>query len=124
MRVYLAGGINGLTDSQCKDWREYAKTRLPDTLDPMRRDYRGIEGDHVQEIVEFDIDDINACDAVLANCSAPSWGTGMEIRFARSRDKLIHVVVPEGKAVSPWLWYHADGVHTTLDAAIDALLAE
>jgi methylthioribose-1-phosphate isomerase len=123
MRVYLAGGINGLADSQCKDWREYAKTRLPDTIDPMRRDYRGREAECVREIVELDVEDIRASRAVLANCATPSWGTAMEIYIAWNNGKAIHVVVPAGNPVSPWLRYHTDGVHTTLDAAIDALLA-
>jgi len=42
--TYLCGGINGLNDSQCKNWREEAKELLgTETLDPMRNDYRGIE---------------------------------------------------------------------------------
>jgi len=40
VKVYLCGPINGRTDDDAKNWREYAKTRLPDTLDPMARDYR------------------------------------------------------------------------------------
>jgi nucleoside 2-deoxyribosyltransferase len=27
-KVYLCGGINGLSDSDCKDWREYVKEEL------------------------------------------------------------------------------------------------
>jgi hypothetical protein len=43
MKVYLCGPINGCTDSECIDWRAAAKKRLSDTIDPMRRDYRGRE---------------------------------------------------------------------------------
>jgi hypothetical protein len=42
--IYLCGGINKLSDSEAKDWREAAKSELSGTyklLDPMRRDYRG-----------------------------------------------------------------------------------
>lgn len=45
MKVYLCGPINGCTDDQCKNWREAAKQVLSDTVDPMRRDYRGREDD-------------------------------------------------------------------------------
>ena len=83
MKVYLCGGINGLSDAACKDWREHAKSRLPDTLDPMRRDYRGVEAMHVDDIVQGDLDDIYESAAVLANCVRPSWGTAMEIRVAQ-----------------------------------------
>ena len=39
MIVYLCGGINNLTDSECNDWRTKAKETLKHkTLDPMRRD--------------------------------------------------------------------------------------
>jgi len=44
MKVYLAGPIHDLPDDKCKDWREYAKEKLEcETLDPMRRDFRGME---------------------------------------------------------------------------------
>ena len=52
--LYLCGGINGLSDSDCTDWREFCKKQLEHThkiLDPMRRDYRGREDQCVNEIV-------------------------------------------------------------------------
>jgi hypothetical protein len=56
MLVYLAGAINGCTDDECKDWRELVKSIIgvEKTLDPMRRDYRGVELDCINEIVEGD----------------------------------------------------------------------
>lgn len=80
--VYLAGGINGLSDSDAKDWREYAKQRLIyRTLDPMRRDYRGKEDESVDEIVHGDLEDIDLCRIILASCLRPSWGTAMELHY-------------------------------------------
>ena len=45
--VYLCGGINGLTDGECNDWRTMAKEQIKghEFLDPMRRDYRGREAE-------------------------------------------------------------------------------
>jgi hypothetical protein len=54
MKTYLCGGINELSDSACCDWRAVAKSLLrTETLDPMRRDYRGREGDFTNEIIEI-----------------------------------------------------------------------
>lgn len=118
--VYLAGPINGCTDDESVNWRETAKTRLGvdvDCLDPMRRDYRGIEGDFFTELVETDKNDISSSSYVIANCWKPSFGTAMEILYAHSFSKPVVVVVPSLTHVSPWLSYHATVVDS-LDAAI------
>ena len=120
--VYLCGGINGLADAECKDWREYAKTRLSRTLDPMRRDYRGRESECVDEIVRGDIIDIDNSHVVLAMCPKPSWGTAMEIFYAYDQSKPVVAVVPSGVPVSPWLTYHSSKIFNSLDAAINYIL--
>lgn len=119
MLVYLCGPINGCTDAECNDWRAYAKSRLPDTLDPMRRDYRGREAESVNEIVELDKIDVQECDAVIANCPKPSVGTSMEVFYAWQLGKTIAVIAPE--PVSPWLRYHSTKVFGTIKEAIDWL---
>lgn len=125
MVIYLAGPINGCSDSECKDWRECAKIKIHSaghqTLDPMRRDYRGIEAECVRAIVEGDKEDIGNSDRILAMCPKPSVGTSMEIMLAWSTKILVGAVVPDKSKASPWLLYHAS-VHESLDAAIDALL--
>lgn len=118
--VYLCGGINGLSDSECKDWREAAKLRLPRTLDPMRRDYRGREGNSAA-IVNDDLQDIYDSSCVLAMCTTPSWGTAMEIFHAHSINRLVFAVVPSISHTSPWLVYHTASLHHSLDAAIAAI---
>lgn len=119
--VYLAGGINGLSDADAKDWREYAKERLnTDTLDPMRRDYRGKEDESVAEIVQGDLADIQSSDVILASCVRPSWGTAMEIHYAsHTLRKPVYAVVPEGQAISPWLRFYTYDVFRTFEDAID-----
>lgn len=119
--VYLCGGINGLSDADAKDWREDAKLRLPLTLDPMRRDYRGREAECVAEIVIGDLKDIADSDVVLAMCNRPSWGTAMEIYHAAIIVGIpVYTVVPLDVAVSPWLSHHS-AIFTSLDSAIDAI---
>lgn len=120
MKVYLCGGINGLNDGQCRDWREQAKLSLAaETIDPMRRDYRGVEDSNVQDIVRNDLEDISQCDVVLVNACRPSWGTAMEIVYAKQAGKLCFAFVLGPLApVSPWLRYHCDSVFVSLDEAV------
>jgi nucleoside 2-deoxyribosyltransferase len=117
--TYLCGGINGLSDSQCKDWRKESKSLLnTNTLDPMRRDYRGIEHLNTDKIVEDDIKDIQESDFVLVNAEKPSWGTAMEIVYSYEFAKEI-VAFTTGPRISPWLKYHCNAILETLEEAID-----
>jgi nucleoside 2-deoxyribosyltransferase len=121
MKVYLCGGINGLSDADAKDWREEAKQLLAghECVDPMRRDYRGREAENVEAIVQGDIDDIDECDIVLAMCPRPSWGTGMEIFYAHQCGKIVYIVVPD--PCSPWLMHHCTERFDSLAEAVDAI---
>lgn len=126
--VYLAGGINGLTDSDANDWRTEAKALIPRSigvLDPMARDYRGSEDANVEAIVHGDLADIAKCQAIIAYCPRPSWGTAMEIHHsatdrypAGGRKRNTVAIVPAGVPVSPWLQYHTDAVVETLAEAV------
>jgi len=121
MKVYLAGPIHDLPDDKCKDWREYAKEKLEcETLDPMRRDFRGMEEEAMAEIVEGDKADILEADFILVNYAhktPSSTGTAMEILFAWEQHKTVIVAIEQDK-VSPWLTYHSHAVVKTLDEAI------
>lgn len=124
MRVYLAGPINGCTDGEAKDWRAYIAKTGPDSceyLDPMTRDYRGVEDFFYPIIVQKDKDDIDDCDVVLASCPTPSVGTSMEIFYAHSLGKTVICVVPSGSKVSPWLRVHSDIVLSDFGMACEYL---
>lgn len=122
--VYLCGGINGLSDAQCKDWREVAKSILTPsgvaTLDPMRRDFRGKEAESVREIVDGDLRDIALSDVVLVNASRPSWGTAMEVVYAKKdhRPPVIYAF-GAGHTPSPWLVYHCRRLFVTVEEACE-----
>lgn len=116
--VYLCGGINGLGDSDCRNWRENAKAELTvPTVDPMRRDYRGIEHANYKSIVHGDLWDIAfRSGVVLVNATKPSWGTAMEVVVAWLLGKEVVAFVGIA-AISPWLKYFADSVNFSfLDA--------
>lgn len=123
-RIYLCGGINGLSDFECRDWRCHAKDLLSkyETLDPMRRDYRGKELTAFEEIVEGDVHDIDSSDAVLVNASRPSWGTAMEVRIAYELRKFI-VAFGACDKLSPWLLYHCQ-IEPDIIAATNAIKCE
>ena len=120
LAVYLCGPINGCTDEECTDWRELCKGLLytfSETIDPMRRDYRGREGDFSREIVSLDKVDVAQCDVILASCPKPSVGTSMEILLGWQQGKLVVVVVPDGATINPWLTEHSHTVVTTYKEA-------
>lgn len=134
MRVYLAGAINGCTDEQANGWRDMViedlAARAPEIrpVNPLRRDYRGVETQPgvARRIKRGDLVDIEACDALLANCPQPSWGTGMEIMHAHNTGKLVICVLPAdilALGPSPWLIEHSDWMLHTYEDAVDVLVA-
>jgi len=111
VKVYLAGPIKDTTDEEMRAWRQIAREYLgaDHVLDPSDRDYRGVEDENIERIVEGDKDDIRRSNAVLANYWRPGAGTAMEILFAWEQCRPVVTVVPPG-AVSPWIRYHSDVV--------------
>lgn len=128
LTVYLAGPINGCSDSDAVLWREFIKTSLSGTSyevkNPMVRDYRGkeLEPGNDQAIVAADKDDIDSSDIVLANVWKTSVGTSMEILYAFERGKCVFLIHPDRKNMSPWLTAHSHGVFSTPLEASKALV--
>src|SRR5258708_36902233 len=76
LNTYLCGGINGFSDSDCNNWRTVAKGYLlTQPIDPIRRDYRGMEDDNVEAIVKGDLMDLLHSPFVLVNATRPSCST-------------------------------------------------
>jgi nucleoside 2-deoxyribosyltransferase len=116
--VYLAG------PPFAEEYRERASSLLRaagcEPVDPMRRDFRGATAGHEREIVEGDLADIDACDAVLAAFTEPDEGTAMEAWYAHSRG--VAVIAYTGAAwTHPWTVYVASGVYAELEDAVNAL---
>ena len=125
-RIYLCGGINGLSDADCRTWRERAAELLPEheVVDPMRRDYRGQEAGNAANIVLADLDDIETCDAVIVNATRPSWGTAMEIVYADQYEVPVFAFLgKDPHFASPWLTYHCRAVVETIEQAAAAIRA-
>jgi len=116
--AYLAGPP--FADEYRRRAAELLRARGWEPVDPMRRDFRGRTEGNEREIVEGDLTDIDACDAVLAAFTEPDEGTAMEAWYAHSIGK--PVVAWTGSAsVHPWTVYVSRSVHAELDDAVDAL---
>ena len=89
-------------------------------VDPMRRDYRGRTQGNETEIVEGDLAEIAACDAMLAAFTSPDEGTAMEAWYAHTLGKRV-VAYTGGTPPHPWTVYVADAICAELETAVRAL---
>jgi nucleoside 2-deoxyribosyltransferase len=87
-------------------------------IDPMDFDCRGREGDMAADIIKHDLERLDEADIVLVNAERPSWGTAMELVYARQGGKpaIVFVGIPR-ISVSPWLRGHSSKVCGTLAQA-------
>ncbi len=123
MITYLCGGIFGLQDTDIRCWRATAKQQLHGSvIDPLDHDYRGKEDQHVDRIVSNDLDAIRWSDGLLVNAQRPSWGTAMELVYAKQWQKYIVAFTGPGQ-ISPWLRWHCSRIVPTLKEAIDVINA-
>lgn len=126
LKVYLAGPINGCTDEECKAWRAKARIMLEPThavIDPMDFDCRGMESEMASEIIKHDLQMLDEADLVLANAEKPSWGTAMELVYARQSGKPAIAFVGMPRCfVSPWLQGHTAKVCGTLAQACSEII--
>src|SRR5204863_794647 len=110
-----------------EEYRRRAKTLVRalgwEPVDPMRRDYRGRTEGNETEIVEGDLAEIAACDALLAAFTAPDEGTAMEAWYAHTLRKRV-VAYTGGTPPHPWTVYVSDVVHADLELAVRALAEE
>lgn len=117
-RVYLAG------PPSAQEYRRRAAALARDTgwepVDPFRRDFRGRTAGRETEIVEGDLADIDACDAVLAAFTHADEGTAMEAWYAHRSGKPV-VAYTGGAPPHPWTIYVAARVCADLEDAIAAL---
>lgn len=111
IKIYACGPINGCHNNECLIWRNELRAGFVDSdydiVDPLRRDYRGVELENLNEIVTLDKVDIDKCDIIFANCLRPSAGTSMEIMYSFMKNKPIVSLIGVDSPVSPWIKYHS-----------------
>ncbi len=86
----------------------------------MRRDFRGRSAGREREIVEGDLADIDACDAVLADFTRADEGTAMEAWYAHDRGTPV-IAYTGGTPAHPWTVYVSVSVWPDLEQAVAAL---
>lgn len=118
-KVYLAGSIFNNPDPS--SWRQAAVKMLPEkweAIDPCQFE----KGDmSPQQLVELDYSFILRCQALIARVTRPTWGTAMELAFAKRH--FIPVFAWSNNIYaeqSPWLLAHV----TTLSSSLEEVIKE
>ncbi len=123
-RIALEGGINGLTDDACINWRDHVMDELGGIFDfhnPMDFDCRGREREMEQDLVNFDEAGIASSDILLVNASTGGWGTAMAVQMGFDQGKEIITIYTPKNPISPWLHNRSSVVFGSLAAALDYL---
>ncbi|MCK5851600.1 hypothetical protein KAH27_01110 [bacterium] len=122
--IYLSGPIMDEHEGEARQWREEAKRILGEKfflLDPMRRNFKDREVDSANEIVRFDLQDVEDADFILVNYNKASIGTAMEIFHAsHNMGKFIVGFSPfEFKECSPWMVKYCTKILPSLEDAAE-----
>jgi len=122
--IYLSGPIMDEHEGEARQWREEAKRLLGEKfflLDPMRRNFKDREVDSANEIVRFDLQDVDDADFILVNYNKASIGTAMEIFHAsHNLGKFIVAFSPfEFTDCSPWMVKYCTKILPSLEDAAD-----
>ena len=123
-KIYLSGPIMDEHEGSAREWREIGKRLLGDKfflLDPMRRNFKDREVDSANEIVRFDLQDVEDADLLLVNYNKPSIGTSMEVFHAsHNLGKFVVAFSPFSfKDSSPWMVKYCTKILPTLEGACD-----
>ncbi|NLF39800.1 hypothetical protein GX586_10165 [bacterium] len=123
-QIYLSGPIMDEHEGVAREWREAAKRLLGDKfflLDPMRRNFKDREVDSANEIVRFDLQDVEDADILVVNYNKPSIGTAMEIFHAsHNLGKFVVAFSPfTFKDCSPWMVKYCTKILPTLEEACE-----
>ena len=112
--VYLAGSI--FNNPNPGEWRAEAITMLPEgwrAVNPLDFEVGGLKP---TELVTLDYYHIQGCHAVIARVTKPTWGTAMEIGYAKRMP--IPVFTWSARPIeSPWLIAHSSKHFLTLQEA-------
>lgn len=136
-RIYLAGPIFGKTDAEARSWRLLASKLLErkghEGVDPFAwgdyRDADTLDPRISDRVVAQDLLRLRKCDGMLVNAVVPSWGTAMEIAYARMFGIPVVAFGHFGRLgpddifyPSPWLHHHAAYLTGEVEEAVDLLL--
>ncbi len=118
-KIYVAGAITG-HEEESYEWRKKWKKQLEDAgfnvFDPY---LDGCEGTGLlRTIVNDDIRRILTRDVLLVNGNIPSWGTALEIGYARQFMCNVYTIYSSDTKIPIWLEYHSSRVFSSLEEFI------
>ena len=121
-KIYLSGPIMDADPHGAREWRTKAKELLGANfilLNPMRRSFVDRAVDSANEIVRFDLQDVEDANIILVNYSKPSIGTAMEVFYAgHVLNKFVVAFSPfTFKDSSPWMVKYCTKILPTLEEA-------
>ena len=128
MKVYLSGPIAGFTYEEANKWRTEVTDKLQEfgvqTLNPLRGRMFAHSNDEIvdpKELVHRDLQDIRACDLVLAYMNEPSLGTAMEIWHTHIIENKPVILVSDNPAIRrhPWIVLICTKIYATFDEAVN-----
>ena len=114
-RMYLAGGMTGLTQEEQTKWRtrfqdaikfgNYDYEKKPIFFDPTQN-YSIFEQEHKseREVFEYDLYNLKRSDLVVVNFNAPkSIGTAMELAIAKENNIPVIGLNKDNTELHPWI---------------------
>ena len=113
VRIYLAGGMSGLSLEEQTKWRSqfindvknFTITKTPIFFDPTNY-YSLFEKEHKseREVMEFDLSHLRKSDLIVVNFNSPnSIGTAMELMFAKENKIPVIGFTEDESILHPWL---------------------
>ena len=115
-KVYVSGAITGV-EEHSKEWRTEWCKRLKKlnfkVFDPQLHDKEHETID--EDIVIKDIKEISVSDIVIINADCHSWGSGMELVYARIYGVPVYTIIEHTDDAPIWLKFHSKRMFETLD---------
>lgn len=121
-KVYVAGRMTGMKGPSARwraSWKEKLEKAGLNVFDPQLNSSE--TGDAmIRTIVNRDIRRILTSDAIIVYGKHPSWGSAMEMVYARIFGSKVITIMPEDvRDVSPWILYHSDYIFGSIESFIE-----
>ncbi|RLI22734.1 hypothetical protein DRO54_00365 [Candidatus Bathyarchaeota archaeon] len=120
MRLMVCGPIAYGNIKKIKELQNFLRENGFNVIDQFREEemnYSGVRDFRdkkklAERIVENDLKFVDECDVIVAICDEPSFGTAMEIHYAKKLGKKV-VIFNEKAQPSPWPIAFADHIVKT-----------
>lgn len=134
-RIYLAGGMTGLSFEEYTKWRnqiknailygDYDYERKPVFFDPtVYYNFESVNYDSDREVMNFDLNALRKSDLLVVNFNRPnSLGTAMEVAIAYENRIPILALDKEKVELHPWIESSCDKVFDNMRDLVDYIVA-